>query len=163
MLENVGYDKISDMTICIILEELILYTQEICSKYNIPMSEHKLNRPIWSSSLNKWINIENVLLPTHNNTPIILIPLYYAKPNLIYTYNRFYNHQMLPHYEKIALANPSEGLIRILKRGIVPSRTKIRNRYPCIKPNVINFIQEHPDEYQAYKEKQLLYVTYNNI
>ena len=163
MLENVGYDKISDMTICIILEELISYTQEICSKYNIPMNEHKLNRPIWSNNLNKWVTIENVLLPEHNKTPIILIPLYYARQRIIYTYNRFYNHQMLPYYERIAINNSSEGLIRILKRGIVASRTKIRAKYPCLKPNIINFIQEHPEEYQTYKEKQLLYVTYNNI
>lgn len=163
MLENVGYDKISDLTICIILEELIAYTQEICLKYSIPMFEQKLYRPIWSDSKNKWIEKENVLLPLHNNIPIILIPNSYAKSTLTYTYNRFYNHQMMQHYEKIALKNPSDGLVRILKRGIVPAKTKIRKKYPCIKPNVVDFINEYPTEYFSYKDKQLKYINYNNI
>jgi len=163
MLENVGYDKISDMTICIILEELIYFTQDICKKYDIEMQPHKLNRPVWSDAQNQWINLYNVNLPSHNNKPIILIPYNYAKSMLVYTYGRFYNHQMMPYYESIALRNPSMGLVKILKRGIVPAKVKIRKKYPCVKPEVINFIIENPESYLSYKEKQLEYVSYNTL
>ncbi len=163
MLENVGNDKISDLTICIILEELIEYTQKICLKYNIPMFKQKLNRPIWSDSNNKWIEKIDVLLPQHNSVPIILIPNSYANPMLVYTYNRFYNYQMMPYYETLALKDPSNGLVRILKRGIVPAKSKIRKKYPCSKPNVVDFIYENPLEYLSYKYRQLKYVNYNNI
>lgn len=163
MLENVGYDKISDMTICIILEELISFTQRICLDKNIPMRQIKLSRPIWSDSENKWVKASSVKLPIHNNKPIILIPQNYARPMLVYTYSRFYNKQMMPHYERYAINNPSEGLVRILKRGIVPAKVKIRKKYPCIKPDVVDFIRKNPNEYLSYKEKQLKYVNYNNI
>ena len=123
MLEKVGYDKISDMTICIILEELITFTQTICLDHNIKMESVKLNRPIWSDKRNKWMQLENVSLPTNNGKPIILIPANYARQILIYTYSRFYNKQMMPMYERYAVKNPSEGLVKILKRGMVPAKT----------------------------------------
>ena len=163
MLDNVGNDKISDMTISIILEELINFTQGICEKYGIETIAQKLERPVWSDSENKWIYLNNVMLPIHDNKPIILIPYNYARHILMYNYIRFYNHQMLPYYETEALKNPGLGLIRILKRGMVPAKAKIRKKYPCIKPEVINFIMENPESYLSYKEKQLNYVTYDNL
>ena len=163
MLNNVGYDKISDLTICIILEELIAYTQTICKKHNIEMKPHKLNRPVWSHSQNKWTYLKDIQLPSHNDKPIILIPNKYAKKILVYTYNRFYNYGMMPYYEKIAFNNPSMGLVKILKRGIVPAKTKIRKKYPCKKDDVLDFIIENPDVYLSYKEKQIKYITNDSI
>ena len=163
MVENVGYDKISDMTICIILEELINFTQSICLEHNIQMQQVKLNRPVWSDEKNKWIQIDKVNLPCHNGTPIILIPSNYAKSKLIYTYIRFYNMQMMPYYEKYARNNPSAGLVRILKRGTIPAKGKIRKAFPCVKPNVLDFIHKNPSEYLSYKERELKHGNYDNF
>ena len=163
MLEKVGYDKISDMTICIILEELISFTQRICLEHNIPMEQVALNRPIWSDYKNKWIKIKSISLPVHGGNPIILIPSNYANSILVYTYHRFYNNQMMPHYEQYAINNPSAGLVRILKRGMVPAKGKIRKRYPCVKSNVVDFIYENPTEYLSYKDKQLKFVNHDTI
>ncbi len=163
MLDNVGYDKISDLTICIILEELIEFTQMICSEHNIKMVPVELNRPVWSDKENKWIDVHRIMLPVHNNCPIILIPTNYANQELKYSYSRFYSKQMMPYYERYAINNPSEGLIRILKRGIVPAKTKIREKYPCKKPTVVDFINANPNEYLSYKDKQLKYINYNNV
>lgn len=164
MLPNVNQDKISDLTISIILEKLIDFTQHICIKYNIPMIKQKLLRPVWSDSQNKWIKLDEVLLPEHNGDPIILIPQVYSKRYLVYTCRRFYNNEMMPYYEKVALQNPDLGLIKILKRGtILPARQKIRAAYPCTKNNVIAFILEHPELYDRYKAKELQYVTLDNV
>lgn len=163
MLEKVGYDKISDLTINIVLEDLIKFTQEQCQKHNVYMDSVKLRRPIWSSSDNSWINKDRVLLPVHDNKPIILVPKNFVRPYLVYTYDRFYNHQMIPFYEKEVMRDPTSGLVKILKRGIVPAKTKIKKEYPCIKENVINFIAEHPEEYSTYKYKQLNYVDESKV
>lgn len=163
MLEKVGYDKISDLTINIILEDLIEFTQEQCYKFNIEMELIKLRRPIWRSNAGSWVSKDSVLLPVHNDKPIILVPTNFVRPYLVYTYDRFYNHQMMPFYERKVRGDPTSGLVKILKRGIVPARTKIRKEYPCIKERVVNFIAEHPGEYSDYKYKQLNYVDNSRV
>lgn len=163
MLDKVGYDKISDLTINIILEDLILFTQKQCKMYNVPLESVRLRRPVWNSEKNNWINIETINLPVHDGKPIILVPNNFVRPYMVYTYARFYSNQMMPYYEREALKNPSCGLVKILKRGIVPAKTKIRKEYPCLKDNVVNFIMEHPDKYSMYKYKQLNYVKEKNV
>lgn len=163
MLENVGYDKISDLTINIILEDLILFTQNVCKKNNIKTNAVTLKRPIWCSKTNSWIEMKDILLPVHKNKPIILVPKAYVREYLVYTYSRFYSHHMIPYYEHEVMNNPSCGLVKILKRGIVPSRTKIRKSYPCIKENVIDFISNNPNEYHTYKKNQLKYIDKNKV
>ena len=163
MLNKVGYDKISDLTINIILEDLIQFTQKQCKMYSVPLERVRLRRPVWNSEKNNWINIEAINLPVHNGKPIILVPNNFVRPYMVYTYARFYNNQMMPYYEIEALKNPSCGLVKILKRGIVPAKSKIRKEYPCLKDNVINFIIEHPDKYSMYKYKQLNYVKEKNV
>ena len=54
MLENVGYDKISDLTTNIILMDLIKFTQIQCTINKIPMVTVKLIRPVWCASEEKW-------------------------------------------------------------------------------------------------------------
>ena len=163
MLNKVGYDKISDLTINIILEDLIQFTQKQCKMYSVPLERVRLRRPVWNSEKNNWINIEAIDLPVHNGKPIILVPNNFVRPYMVYTYARFYNNQMMPYYEIESLKNPSCGLVKILKRGIVPAKSKIRKEYPCLKDNVINFIIEHPDKYSMYKYKQLNYVKEKNV
>lgn len=163
MIEKVGYDKISDLTINIILYELIKYTQEQCKLYNVHTETVKLKRPVWCTEEEKWTIMESIQLPVFDNKPIILVPKNFVRPYLVYTYSRFYNKEMLPHYEREVMKDPSCGLVKILKRGIVPSRTKIRKEYPCLKDNVISYIAEHPTDYEKYKYNQLNYVKEENL
>lgn len=70
---------------------------------------------------------------------------------------------MIPYYGRKAISNRIEGLIRILKNGkIKADRAKIKEKYPCTRDNVIEFIQEHQDVYHDYKRKQLSYIGYKN-
>ena len=164
MLEKVGYDKISDLTVNIILADLIKYTQEQCILYNVPMDIVRLKRPVWIAEEEKWEFINNLNLPTHNGNPIILVPKNFVRPYLVYTYGRFYKVEMIPHYERRVMNDPSSGLVKILKRGlVVPSRTKIRKAFPCLKENVINYIAEHPADYKVYKNKELNYVEEKDV
>ena len=163
MIENIGADKISDLTINIILCELIDYTQKQCILHNIPMEEIKMIRPVWNSELEKWEKNQVVVLPVHDGKPIILIPKNFARAHLVYTYGRYYNLEMIPQYEKVVASDPSSGLVKILKRGIVPSRTKIRAEYPCNRCRVIEHIENNPDNYNEYKRRQLSYVENESV
>ena len=163
MIEKVGYDKISDFTVNIILSDLIKYTQEQCVLHNVHTENVKLVRPVWCAEEEKWKKLPNIELPVYENKPIILIPKNFVRPYLVYTYSRFYNIGMIPHYEREVMKNPSCGLVKILKRGVVPSRTKIRKEYPCLRENVINFISEHPNDYEKYKYNQLNYVKEKDV
>lgn len=162
-IPKMGPDRISDFTVNIILEKLIDFTQIQCCKHKIPMKEVILKRPIWSITTHKWVKNKKVQLPVYDDKPIVLLPKQFVRSNLVYDYKRFYNCEMIPFYEKIALNNPSLGLVKILKRGIVPSRTKIKRRFPCSKTNVIKFIEKNPDLYLSYKNRELKYVKINSI
>lgn len=164
MLDKVGCDRIFDLTVNIILKNLIEFTQHQCRKYNVPMQEQKLRRPVWDSDNKLWEFKRSYLLPVDaDNKPIILVPDLYVQDRHVYTYHRFYDLEMMPHYEKIALNNPSYGLVRILKRGPVPAKTKIRKKYPCLKNEVVDYIIIHPEEYFKYKNRQIKYTKLNRV
>lgn len=164
MINNVDRDKISDFTINLILEKLITYTQNQCRRHNVPMSKVKLKRPVWSSQTKQWNDKSEFELPIHKNLPIILVPKNYVRNRLIYSYQRFYENEMMPYYCQQAMNDPSSGLVKILKRGRVrPLKNKIRKKYPCTKPNVLKFIEDHPEKYVDYKYRQLNFIDQNNI
>ena len=164
MLDKVGFDRISDLTVNIILKNLIEFTQHQCKKYNVPMKEQKLKRPVWNSDNKSWEFKNSYLLPfDDDDKPIILVPYLYVQRRPVYTYHRFYDLEMMPYYEKIALNNPSYGLVRILKRGTVPAKTKIRKKYPCLKNEVVDYIILHSNEYFEYKNRQITYTKLNRV
>ena len=157
LIPNVDRDRISDFTINIIFTHLIDYTHEQAKLYGIPMVNVELKHKVWNTITKKWEKI-NVELPVYNNYPIVLVPKRLCRNKLIFSKLDFYNNVMLPEYEKYALANPSHGLVRILKDGnIKPSRVKIRKEFPFTVSNILNFIEKNPEIYRNYKEKFLEY------
>ncbi len=71
-IEDVGSDRISDITTKIIKSVLIEFTQEQCKIHGIPM--HKtLQKDIFDYKTCSWIN-RNVQLPMYFNKPIIFVP-----------------------------------------------------------------------------------------
>lgn len=75
--DGIGPDSISDITANLIKNKLVLYTQSICKKYNIPMTEVTLNNAEFDWEYLRWEN-KKVLLPVNNfktrNTGILLVP-----------------------------------------------------------------------------------------
>ena len=168
MLSKVSYDKVSDLTINIILAELILFTQDVCKKRNIQMEKVNFNKYIWDCKENNWVYKNTLVLPTYVEDDIkrgiILIPKKYVRKVLAYNISRFYNEVMIPFYEKDALKHPSYGLVKMLKDGKPKvNRSKIRKLYPCTKNNVNDFIKSNQTYYFEYKEKVLKYAELNNI
>lgn len=165
VIQGLGVDKISDFISSIIFEELIKFTQDECIKNNIPMEIVTIKKPYWSYDKQEWIYDVKVNLPydEESQMPIVFVPKNFVEKKVIYSHQRFYTHGMIPYYGREAISNRIEGLIRILKNGkIKADRAKIKEKYPCTRDNVIEFIQEHQDVYHDYKRKQLSYIGYKN-
>ena len=73
--KGIGCDRISDITCNILKEELILYTQQICRKLNIPMMPVKMRHIRFDFTHLRWID-GTVDLPynKYKNRGILLVP-----------------------------------------------------------------------------------------
>lgn len=73
--KGIGCDRISDITCNILKEEIISYTQDICSKHNIPLIPTKMKNIRFDFTHLRWID-GVVDLPYNNikNRGILLIP-----------------------------------------------------------------------------------------
>lgn len=73
--KGIGCDRISDITCNILKEEIILYTQDICRKHNIPLTTVKMKKIRFDFNHLRWVD-GFVDLPYNNvkNRGILLIP-----------------------------------------------------------------------------------------
>ncbi len=76
-IEDIGSDRISDITTKIIKEVLIEYTQAQCKLLGIPMKEVK-QRDMFDYRTLKWYS-KKVELPIYANKPIIFMPKYVVR------------------------------------------------------------------------------------
>lgn len=165
MIEKLGIDKISDFITSLIFEELILFTQNECLKYNIPMQEVIIDKKYWSSDKETWVLCQKMELPydEESQLAIVFIPKRFSEAKLIYSYQRFYGKAMIPYLGRVAVTNRIDGLIRILKdKSIKPLYKNIKRKNPCNRKIVNDFIKDHNDVYDEYKRKQMSYINYNN-
>ncbi len=73
--ENIGADRISDITINILKSKFITYTQAVCSRHNIPVENFRIRNPTFDTTYNRWVD-GNVQLPRNpaRQAPLILVP-----------------------------------------------------------------------------------------
>lgn len=71
-IENISYDRISDITISYCLPYLGQYTEEQCKIHNINCNTKK-NFKVFNFTQNKW-ETKSFLLPEFNGKPIVFIP-----------------------------------------------------------------------------------------
>lgn len=73
--ENIGADRISDITINILKASFILYTQAVCNTKNIALKEFRIRNARFDSINKRWID-ERVMLPLNpiREGPVILVP-----------------------------------------------------------------------------------------
>lgn len=165
MIQKLGIDKVSDFITSLIFEDLIIFTQDECKKYNIPMKNVTIKNYYWSAVEQRWIHNICVQLPfdEESNMAIVFVPKKFVEKKQVYSYGRFYNKAMLPYYGNEAVENRLYGLIRILKdKTIKPLYREIRKKNPCTRENVYQFIMNHRDIYDEYKRRQMSVINYKN-
>ena len=152
LAENVGPDKVSDLTTNIIYEELLEFTIDIIVKYNLDIELKRKRKWIFDIDSKGWQKKE-ILVPCIDNEEILFIPDKITASYEIFSYKNVYNKLVYPFYK----TNTSlHGLIRLLKnREERPNCKKIKEKYPMKRDTVKDFKQKYTKEYTEYKENMI--------
>lgn len=151
LIYNVGADRISDLIANIILLDLIEFTQNVCLKYGIDKNMTNVTKQCWDNKTKQWKKYD-VILPSYEGKPIILIPDKILSDYQFFSHSNVYNKVMVPFYINEELSIAASNLIRTLKNGKQKIYKKdIKKKYPNHKCKVRKFIEEHPEEYKKFK------------
>lgn len=152
LAENVGPDKVSDLTTNIIYEELLEFTEIIILKYNLNINSRKLKKWVFNSEIQKWQQ-RGFEVPIIDNKEILFIPNDLIAPYEIFSYENVYKKLVYPFYK----TNTSmHGLIRLLKNGEKrPDCKRIKETYPLKRYTVKDFKKHYRKEYIQYKEEMI--------
>ncbi len=78
--EGFGCDRISDMTATLLKKEIVLYTQDVCKRHNIPTKKIKVSQYQFDTNFKRW-NEKEVELPINPFTEkgVLLVPKKYLR------------------------------------------------------------------------------------
>ncbi len=154
MVEGIGDDKISDMTINIIRKHLIDYTQEQCRTLNIQM----YNVPsglIWNKDIERWEN-RYVELPCINNQKLILVPKWIVVQTPTINSNEYYNNEILEYLQREHI-NANSSLVETLKSGekrVTKKKLKEQAEYKFKKEFLYEMSNNHPELLEQYRNRK---------
>ncbi|EJR29758.1 MULTISPECIES: hypothetical protein [Bacillus cereus group] len=138
-VDNIGKDKISDLTTNVIREHLIKYTQSQCKLHGIALTENVPSGYYWNSTLRKWDNEHTDMLIIEGRK-IILVPKSIVTYSYRYTPERYCQHfvlNFLQHehirinsslVQRKTLKNGNEK-IWVTKRDIAKAENTFRKEY----------------------------------
>ena len=158
MVEGIGADKISDITINIIRKYLIEYTQEQCVNYGISMYSVPSGF-IWNGVSERWEN-RLVNLPCIDGKKIILIPRWIVVQEPTMNANDYYNKEVLEYLQREHV-NANSSLVETLKSGekrVTKKVLKEQEEYKMRKNFLYKMSNDHPellDEYRQRKNKEI--------
>lgn len=157
MLTNLGEDKISDLVTSIIFLKLVEFTEEQCSKYQIPTYEVKINKKCWNADKLIWENISCKLPIDKKENPIVFVPKNITSYKQTFTYENVYQEIYIPYYEQIELNSGNKELLIEYKNGKKRiNRKELKKKNPCNKIQILEFITQNKELYIEYKKNKLL-------
>lgn len=152
LADNVGPDKVSDLTTNIIYEELLEFTLLIISKYNLNIDKTKKRKIIFNVEEQLWEKRE-LMIPCIEGEEILFIPNKIVSTSEIFSYENVYHKLVYPFYKTNTAVH---RLIRLLKNGEErPDCKKIKERYPLKRETVKEFKIRYKDKYEQYKNEML--------
>ena len=153
-VDNIGPDKISDMTTNILRGLLIKYTQEQCELHGIALTYKTPSGYIWDISKKRWIQ-DYVYLPIINGKKILLVPKIMVRWSTSLKSSDYYNN-FVTNFIREDQLNLNGSLVEVLKNGTKRKKKKsIKERYPKSKDYLSVFSNEHPDVLEKYKQTVL--------
>lgn len=154
-IPHIGRDKISDMTTNIIREALIIYTQEQCKLYNIPM-ESVNSGFYWSKEKLEWEQ-EYKELPLYDSTKILLVPKYAVRYQVGVDYSQYRRKFVLDFLCEEHL-RADDALVTTLRdnkgkvRKKVVYKQTVDEHYPKDKIFLAEFSIKHPEIIDKYRD-----------
>lgn len=152
LIENIGPDKISDMTACILRGPLAEYTLDQCELHDVEVHECNPGGPIWNAERGRW-EAQDLPLPVFRSTPLLLVPKRAVRKYIEISSPSFYEVCMVPYHQAEHL-DAGDSLVTTLKSGErrVYARD-VKERHPYSRAEVNAYIQKNPNELKAYKAK----------
>lgn len=154
MVDGIGADKISDITINIIRKYLIKYTQEQCINYGIPMYSVPSGY-IWNNDSERWEN-RYVNLPCIDNKKLILIPKWIVVQETTMNANDYYNKEVLEYLQREHI-NANSSLVETLKSGkkrVTKTALKEQDEYKMRKSFLYEMSNAHPELLEEYRKRK---------
>ena len=148
-IDGIGPDKISDMTINIIRNQLIEYTQTQCATFGIPTRE-TASGMYWNGAQQRWEN-RYVDLPVYDSSRIILIPKAAVRLRMAFDHDYYYRMYIL-EYLQAEHRKPGDALATVLKnKKIRVYKKDLKEKYPKSKDFIFSFSHKHPEVLDQYK------------
>jgi hypothetical protein len=158
LVPMIDRDRISDITINLIREPLIEYTQLACRHYEIHMEGEIDSGPLWDTATSTWSSRYEEL-PVTLAGKLLLVPKAIVRRELDYRGAEYRDHYLLTYVQQAELAAGSE-LVRTLKSGErrPPHKKTLKALYGSDKPSIAALTRQYPqalDNYRAAKEARI--------
>jgi hypothetical protein len=169
-VENVGKDKISDLTTNVIRKHLIEYTKGQCELHGIPLTDSVPTGFFWNPVQRKWDNEYNQMLVIGNRV-ILLVPKSIVSYSYKYTHENYCRHFVLEflRHEHIRL-NSSLVKRKTLKDGrenIWVNKDEIAKEEGAYRKEYLrDFTKKHPEifkEFQHSTKKHVAPLTHEQL
>lgn len=147
---GISSDKISDLAINIVKNELLLYTEDQCKLFDIPTQNVNSGR-YWDRGRKNFAT-RYANLPVYGGAPIMLVPKTAVRIRLIPDHDKFYSRFVLDYLEA-ELISANHSLVTVLKNGRKKVlRRDLREEYPYSREELFKFSKRHPEILKQYKE-----------
>lgn len=114
-VEGIGFDIISDITTNIIRSQLIKFTHDACTYYDIPLTPNVVSGQLWDRRAHGWTQAYTAL-PVADHRPVVFVPKSIVRRNQTFDPGEYYNHFVLPQLQTDELDSNS-GLVEVLRNG----------------------------------------------
>jgi hypothetical protein len=155
-VENIGKDKISDMTTNIIKKHLIEYTKNQCQFWNIELTSGVTTGDVWDSVNRCWDNYYDDMLVI-NGKKILLVPKAIVSYSNKYTSDYYRQHFVLNFLQNEHLSIRSALVQRkIYKDGTFRdyvTKKMIKENTDLSKEYLKEFTSQHPEIFRNFKQQ----------
>lgn len=154
MIEGIGPDKISDITINVTRKKLAEYTKNQCELYGIETVTTSL-KPFWNSETGNWEN-DYYDLPVYEKQPILLCPKLAVRRHMLLDDNDFYQFDILEFLQAEHI-DAGSSLVETLKKGskrVTKKKLQEQEEYKKSKDFIYDFTSEHPEILTRYKNRK---------
>ncbi|WP_197277122.1 hypothetical protein [Sphingomonas profundi] len=156
-IDNIGADKISDITTNIIRRNLIEYTQQQFEFHNIPLNTNLPTGRLWVRGESRWETGTFDRIPLVEGKRVLLIPKRYVRwrGGMQQLATHYYTH-FVTNFVRDEQLRTNGHLVKVIKtkKGEKKEVYKkdIKKDMPPTKQNLARFSVEHPQEYRKFKE-----------
>lgn len=155
-IDNIGGDKISDMTTNILRGPLVAYTQAQCELHRLAMRPNTLMGPIWESNTRQW-SFTSTDAFVIEDRPILFVPKSFVSVAKIYTLDKYHRHFVLEHIRADQLARDGPFVRRATRRDgservWVVKKELQASVAPAEKDWVSTFTASHPAVFRNFRQ-----------